>query len=136
MPLHPEIEHYRTEIKRLQTEMAVKAKEIFTRDTAVLFEKYPDLQTFGWRQYTPYFNDGDPCYFRASIDEYSVLINGVNLDGDDEGVMTDEDRVVAKEVSNFLYTIGNENLEEIFGDHVVVTVKRNGDVITDDYEHR
>lgn len=25
----------------------------------------PTVVEFGWRQYTPYFNDGDPCTFRA-----------------------------------------------------------------------
>lgn len=24
---------------------------------------YPTIVEFGWRQYTPYFNDGDPCEF-------------------------------------------------------------------------
>jgi hypothetical protein len=25
----------------------------------------PEIDEFGWRQYTPYFNDGDPCVFTA-----------------------------------------------------------------------
>lgn len=25
----------------------------------------PTITEFGWRQYTPYFNDGDPCVFSA-----------------------------------------------------------------------
>lgn len=36
----------------------------------------PTIVEFGWRQYTPYFNDGDPCTFsvhgtwvRTSVDE-------------------------------------------------------------------
>lgn len=31
---------------------------------AVLDE--PSVTEFGWRQYTPYFNDGDPCVFSAN----------------------------------------------------------------------
>lgn len=26
----------------------------------------PTIKAFGWSQYTPYFNDGDPCVFRVS----------------------------------------------------------------------
>lgn len=33
-----------------------------------IFNKYPTLESFGWTQYTPYFNDGNETYFRANID--------------------------------------------------------------------
>lgn len=26
----------------------------------------PTMKAFGWQQYTPYFNDGDPCTFRVN----------------------------------------------------------------------
>ena len=30
-----------------------------------LFEKFPELESFSWTQYAPYFNDGDACTFSA-----------------------------------------------------------------------
>jgi hypothetical protein len=46
--------------KQIQTE----AKEVFTNASKDIFEKYGDkVGVFGWQQYTPYFNDGEPCVF-------------------------------------------------------------------------
>jgi len=37
------------------------------------FVKFPTVQSFGWRQYTPYFMDGEPCHFSAEIyDKYGI----------------------------------------------------------------
>jgi hypothetical protein len=33
-----------------------------------IFESAPKLKSFGWTQYTPYFNDGDTCEFGTNID--------------------------------------------------------------------
>lgn len=38
---------------------------------------------FGWRQYTPYFNDGEPCIFSAGY-------LWIRTDGDEEGIPQDE----------------------------------------------
>lgn len=31
-----------------------------------IFAEFPGLRWFSWTQYTPYFNDGDPCVFGAN----------------------------------------------------------------------
>ncbi|GGL42202.1 hypothetical protein [Nocardia jinanensis] len=41
---------------------------------------FPEVQSIRWEQYTPYFNDGDPCKFSA--DDV-----GFRIDGIDEGVL-------------------------------------------------
>ena len=47
-----------------------------------LFEQAPKLKSFGWTQYTPYFNDGDTCEFGVNIDY--PYVNGANEDYDEE----------------------------------------------------
>lgn len=42
----------------------------------------PTIRTFGWRQYTPYFNDGDPCVFSAYGAWYLTIEDGQS-DSDD-----------------------------------------------------
>ena len=37
-----------------------------------LFNKHPILKSFGWKQYAPYFNDGEPCYFSLSHYHFSL----------------------------------------------------------------
>lgn len=42
----------------------------------------PTIKAFGWNQYTPYFNDGDPCVFR--LDEPWFLTDADPDPGDVE----------------------------------------------------
>lgn len=58
----------------LINELSSKFPTLFTP----LFEQAPKLNCFSWRQYTPYFNDGDECVFRVNIDD--LIINGLDLD--------------------------------------------------------
>ena len=61
-------------IAELRKEFPTMFKDIFT--TA------PKLKSVSWTQYTPYFNDGDTCYFSAHTDD--LEINGVSEYNDDE----------------------------------------------------
>lgn len=61
-------------ISELRKEFPTMFKDIFA--TA------PNLKSVSWTQYTPYFNDGDTCYFSAHTDD--LEINGVSEYNDDE----------------------------------------------------
>jgi hypothetical protein len=37
-----------------------------------VFDKFPEISEIAWCQYTPYFNDGDPCYF--SVHDFDVRL--------------------------------------------------------------
>ena len=54
--------------RKLQQEGEAAVKDAF-KD---LFDKYPEVRSVVWSQYTPYFNDGDVCYF--SVHEFDVNI--------------------------------------------------------------
>ena len=41
---------------------------------------HPDIHVFGWNQYTPYFNDGDPCIFSV----HELWATPVNAAEDDD----------------------------------------------------
>lgn len=52
------------EVQRMQEQMREAAKQAVAEGTKAIFDEYGDLIVqFGWLQYTPYFNDGDPCEF-------------------------------------------------------------------------
>jgi hypothetical protein len=60
-------------IANQQKELQNSLTDIFNKGIKELFDKYPNhLAQISWRQYTPYFNDGDPCTFRVS----EFYING------------------------------------------------------------
>lgn len=72
----------RSEMERKHKEMQEVAKEALKDGTRAIFEEYGDiLAKFGWAQYTPYFNDGDPCEF--GMNEL-VLVGKKSDDGPDD----------------------------------------------------
>jgi hypothetical protein len=64
--------------KALLAELQKDFPAMFTE----LFAEAPNLKSFGWTQYTPYFNDGDSCEFGVNFDY--PYINGANEDYDEE----------------------------------------------------
>jgi hypothetical protein len=124
-----------------------------------LFEENPKLKSFGWTQYTPYFNDGDTCYFSANTDY--LYING---EQEDEASWSQEKKVISwgtynrdkrayegrieqdnpdyipelaeasAKVKKFLSVFDKDFYQLQFGDHVQVTVTENG-IETEGYEH-
>ncbi|MFF5231596.1 hypothetical protein [Dactylosporangium sp. NPDC000521] len=119
---------------------------------------------FGWTQYTPYFNDGDPCVFRVNTPwfrtpedpvldpqlTYQLRIGGgkhPSLGRREyswvEGVRTygaytgpDEERFDrALALSHALESEAfNQVLLDAFGEHAHITVRRDG-ITVDSYSH-
>jgi hypothetical protein len=54
--------------RKLQQEGEAAVKDAF-KD---LFDKYPEIRSVTWTQYTPYFNDGDTCTF--SVHDFDVSL--------------------------------------------------------------
>ena len=154
-----EIKQKQAEIKRLQKELQDKSSEIFLSSFKNLFEETPKLKSFAWSQYTPYFNDGDTCYFSANTDY--LTING---DKDDDATWSQEKKVISwgtwnrekkvyegrieqdnpdydkelteavNKVKKFLSLFDNSFYQTQFGDHTMVTVTPDG-IDTEEYEH-
>lgn len=112
--------------------------------TAVL--AFPEVLSVRWLQYTPYFNDGDPCIFR-------VVGARVRYDWMDEYFGEYEDGYGAswelppnskiKTTSALTFDVFDEALcsgefniflNETFGDHAMVTVEREK-VTVEFYDH-
>lgn len=147
------------EIKKLKKEMIEASNKIFTELTKSIFEEHPKVESFGWTQYTPYFNDGDTCTFSAQTDY--IYINGTSVDDSDwvsettitnYGTWNREKRVYEgrTEVPNLNYdpelVKANDEIREFlrnfdedfflsqFGDHAEITVTAEG-VSVDECEH-
>lgn len=182
----------RNKIAEARKVMEETAKGLFTEMASELFKDNPTLVSFGWTQYTPYFNDGDPCVFRCNgsyptvsmtvdgdlmgydSNRGELLINGEEAESAEElvrqfkgiGVDTfsrngkqfaydkatntvtvdgkkvpsyDEYHKVFKPlekiVGSFLDTFEDEDMEIMFGDHIAVTVSRDGKINTEEHEH-
>lgn len=147
-----------------QEEASRVAKDAFHEGAKDVFEKYGDIVGgFGWSQYTPYFNDGDPCEFDVnevvlwapSTDPYEVDMwvgdeAFSNYGSDSKAVETiwsgrgsscvpnpnyDPYYAEAKNyVQGFMAGWSQDTLKQLFGDHVQVRVTPSG-VDVDKYEH-
>jgi hypothetical protein len=143
------------ELKKLNEEFVQQKKELMLRtrvlfDKALIevFDKHEGLESFGWTQYTPYFNDGDECTFSAHTDY--LYINGVNEDDMDDISEKTYDYTSGKrlpnekynsakaamisEIKSILNTVDEEFLKETYNDHVKVTITREGSSVTN-YRH-
>lgn len=105
--------------------MKEEAQNHLKESSKEVFKKFPDLKSFAWTQYTPYFNDGDVCVFE--VYRHYPYLNG----SDDQ----EYDSAEADEISKLLGAFEEDDLKAAFGDHVKVTIHRDGKVETEDYEH-
>lgn len=150
------------EMKKLRDEARVKVKSFFLKGMNKIFEMYPEVKTVSWRQYTPYFNDGEECTFSAHVSDFYV--NGrdnygdtmYGYDEDDfegENVLKKEemeyDWVNGKKVyknpgsksikiyeaiDSFLNQLDDDDYKTMFGDHAIVIVKKD-EVVVEEYDH-
>lgn len=126
--------------------------EAFSEGSNALFEEHECLVEFSWTQYAPYFNDGDECVFHAHTDypdiifrrhveeyseeELSDLSYGGEFEYGNYGRKdrTDAENAAGDAVIKFLGEFDDDLLRDAFGEHIKVTVTRDG-VQVDDYDH-
>lgn len=120
--------------KKIETEGKAALKEEF----AAFFRDNPKITAVRWRQYTPYFNDGDPCTF--GVREFGYKIDGKDDDGGDydDGFYSTWSTEIGEHkraAEAFEESVRDEDVfESIFGDHVRVTATAAGYEV-DEYSH-
>jgi hypothetical protein len=119
-------------------EEAVKtvSKDDFVNLLDPLFKKYPTAKAVLWRQYTPYFNDGDPCRFSVH-DAYLRFDDTGEEEGDYEdgfeSYFEDGAKQAAMKEFDQALAVDRDIMERVFGDPVTVTIDRAGGVEVDEY---
>jgi hypothetical protein len=101
----------------------------------------------GWHQYTPYFNDGEPCEFSVHDFYYSTKqgvdfseVTSLDEDEDGAGFVDDYSRAKAGEgalkeaVSTLRRAVDEDIFETAFGDHVMVIATPAGFHVSE-YSH-
>ena len=130
--------------KKAKEEGQAALKEAFLE----LFEVQPKLKGVYWTQYTPYFNDGEPCYFRVNEAYLSAewtkeedaehSSDDMHFEYPSTWKATDEEKAtkepVYKAVRELFAAIPDEVMEATFGDHVEVIATREGFEVND-YSH-
>lgn len=132
----------KAQMEEAKAKMVAEAKVVFNDIVKEIFIEFPNLEKFSWNQYTPYFNDGDECTFSVYGDDPDI--NGI--DGEEiceastyaksSYPASHPELVPAKKaVAEFLTTAPEEMMKFVFGDHMTVTINRDGTTETDDCSH-
>lgn len=115
-------------VNKTFTKLAEKAFKNWTKD---IFSRYPALDSIQWIQYTPSFNDGDPCYFRCYNDYYSIN-SDEQEDINEDGFASEEIESLKKEVDAWMENFDDDDMERLFGNGAKVTLTKKG-VTVDEY---
>lgn len=115
-------------------ELVEELRKQFPALFAELFSKSKYIESIGWRQYTPYFNDGEECVFRVYTSWLDVneedFYNRDKIEGWDES-----EEAIIKEIKTLLGNIPEDFLKELFGDHAQITIKKSGEIVVTEYDH-
>jgi len=98
-----------------------KAQELFKETTKEFFDRNPGITAVIWTQYTPYFNDGDPCTFsvgdpyftNADGDQFDDIASYGEYEGEEEGVWSESDWVLTSDSEYCVNRRVEMNLEGI-----------------------
>jgi hypothetical protein len=150
---HEKISKFRSEISRLKAELVEQVKTCMEPAAKEFFNKYPFVRAIAWTQYTPYFNDGEPCKFGVKDvhifteyefpkEDYKHITDQGVYEGTDtwylnhakyrEDWMSDE---FAEDYKMFMaFQEDEDTMETIFGDHVQIWITPEG-IQVDEYDH-
>lgn len=60
------------QIAKLESQRHAESLKCIKKGLKQLFVDFEDLESIGWRQYTPYWNDGDTCDFTVYNDDPDI----------------------------------------------------------------
>lgn len=126
-------------------EAMVPMKAELAESVAALLEEIGAHAKLTWTQYTPYFNDGDPCTFHAGTpklvigDETGMCGGSQEYDlyeGSGRHINNDLHRSVFERLAKLWDAVNDEDmLLKLFGDHTEVTIHADGTINADECDH-
>lgn len=134
---------YQKQRKELSASLIDEIGKIFK----VMMEDSKVIHSYVFNQYSPYFNDGDPCEFSSNhqygcfyrellLDEYGDEIEVEDLSEYADSETCAADLVRMKNLKEVLSVIPDDFYEDAFGHSAEITIYRDGTVeVDDDFEH-
>lgn len=138
------IEEYLAKKAELEAYVSDEGKNILRDFFLNFFKQNPEIPAVRWTQYTPYFNDGEPCVFGVQEPSYKLSLGLPDEDHDefkDSWQFRKQSPNLYKRLGKFEADFSSlESLfENVFGDSVKVTASLGKDGVVsfevDEYEH-
>lgn len=117
-----DIEKRSASLREQQEGISKEREALFHEAARLVMKAHPLLGQFSWRQFTPYFNDGDACYFRVDEEYEAETVEGKDLWELPKAVY----EPVAEDINSALGILNDDDCLRIFGDHSKVIVTRDG----------
>lgn len=139
------IDRFVVEFQEQKKQFKMKMQEEFKKTVKEFFDNCPGVKSIVWVQYTPYFNDGEPCVFQIGDTSFSnadpdKVSPWGELEDEEDGLWAAAyryadhlDKNQAEYCNKFAKMVNqlDEVMEEMFGDHVRINVTREGFDIQD-----
>jgi hypothetical protein len=109
-----------SELEAFKTEVQEALTTEFLTELQAVFNAHPVITSISWRQYTPSYNDGDPCVF-SSHAAYASIWTTRDKEEDKE---LDWKHESYKAMTRHLGAVSQEQYEIMFGDGFEVTITR------------
>jgi len=112
----------------LQKQMTKKVCSYLFEQAKPIFDKYPQIETIGWNQWAPYFNDGEACVF-------SVYTDTIYLNNEDADYI--EDNIETADIHDFGSMLENipTNIMETITEDGRVSIHRDGKITIEYVSH-
>jgi len=126
------------EIKNLDSEYRKKCETLLKQAFKEYFIKHPDVDNIRFTAYTPYFNDGEACYY--SVGEFYVILKADKCTDEcfshsyDDHQSCENASKEALSDAGVLNRISSDIFMMVFGDHVKVSASIEGFQV-DKYDH-
>lgn len=122
-----EFKNFKEKIESLRAQIQNEGEQFIVRNFKKIFSKHPYLKEVTWTGYTPYYRDGEECY-------YSSQHTSPDIYGDDCSYGTNRFLAIRADISAFMSLIDDNLMLDLFGDHVRITVTKEG-LAVEEYEH-
>lgn len=120
-----ETETIQGKISSLKDEMNGVGTKMLAEINTHVFQTYPWIESFSWKQYTPYFMDGDPCEFSANTDYININEqDDWEFESESFNITEDAGKKAFEEITSLLNLLGDAFLLNKFGDHAQVSCIR------------
>ncbi len=103
-------------------DMVAQARQYLRDGAKTIFERYPHIKSFSWRQYSPYFIDGDACTFEAYTRYALINDEDRSFRADDDS----EEHRALQDIIAFLSVLDDRTYLQLFGDHRTVKITPTG----------
>jgi len=133
------LKEFKVKMEETKKQMVEVGKVALFGEFKKLFEERSEVEAVRWTQYTPYFNDGEPCVFRVNEPMFKIGEDGGDYgDGFVYEYEYGRETKEREQLSDAARAVESceEILQVLFGDHCQVTIWRdNPEAEVEEYSH-